>query len=99
MSRRSNTQKNKSKRTADRDEEEKWLVLFCEEDDSHSLYLESDVICEPPVKLGQEVQFFYQRKLPWVGVVKAMGCKYKFNTFRICEVMLVLWSRLVLTLY
>lgn len=64
-------------------ESKKWFVLYCAEDESHSVVEETDVVCEPSVKVGETVSFFYGRKKPWDGVVKAIGCEYSLLQLRL----------------
>ena len=52
-------------------------MLHAAEDDSYCLVPSSDVICEPSVKIGEEVKFAYgSRRKPIDGIVKAMGGKH-----------------------
>ena len=60
--------------------EPKYYVLHAACDDSHSLVANTDVVCCPPVSIGDAVKFVYgSRKNLIDGVVKAIGGKHSLS--------------------
>lgn len=51
------------------------FLIDCPEDDSLTLVEQGDVLCDPSVKEGDIISFFYKRKEPYIGKVVAMGGK------------------------